>query len=112
MHTNSSRTLGIAVVAAALLADRADAQDGAREVIKPVSHSSWSSIGTPPVSVYNNLPGNPKNAVPGLPGVSFFATTGTTAFDRPFGTANGNWILTALSAQATTMDEVLLVNGA
>jgi hypothetical protein len=113
MHHRTSLTLRIAAVGGTLLAGHAGAQDADRGQGLPVPGvGSWSAFSAPAVSVYNNLPGHVKNAVPGLPGISFFATTGVTAFDRPFGTGNGRWILTALSAQATTMDEVLLVDGA
>jgi hypothetical protein len=48
-----------------------------------------------------------------MPGVNFDPGTSTTHFDRPFGSPNGNWILTALTdIVATTMDEIVLVNGA
>jgi hypothetical protein len=33
------------------------------------------------------------------------------SFDRPFGSPNGNWILSALTDLATTSDEVVIVNG-
>lgn len=44
--------------------------------------------------------------VPGLPGAHF------TGFDRPFGSPNGNWILSADTDLPTTTDELILVNGA
>lgn len=68
--------------------------------------------GSPLVTViYTNLPGDPTSDVPGLPGVHFGPGTGTTHFDRVFGSPNGNWALTADTDLPTTEDEVLLVNG-
>ena len=62
-------------------------------------------------AIYSNIPGHPTAAVPGLPGVEFDPGTGTTHFDRVFGSPNGNWILTALNNSATTAnDEMVLVN--
>jgi hypothetical protein len=59
--------------------------------------------------IFTNLPGDPSSAVPGLVGVSF--GPGTSGFDRPFGSPNGNWILSADTDLPTTEDEVILVNG-
>lgn len=113
MNQRPQLLLRIAVVGTALLSGSAPAQDDGRLQALPVPASSaWSAFGGPAVSVYNNVPGNAKNAVPGIPGMTFFFTTGTTAFDRPFGSANGHWILTALTSQASTLDEVLIVDGA
>jgi PKD repeat protein len=62
-------------------------------------------------AIYSNIPGHPTAAVPGLPGVEFDPGTGTTHFDRVFGSPNGNWILTALNNSASTAnDEMVLVN--
>jgi len=95
-----------------MLASQAFAQDQARDQGLPVQQAAWSTLTNPAVNIYNNIPGQPNNAVPGLPGIFFDVGTGTTHFDRPFASANGNWILTALTEQVTTIDEVLLVNGA
>ena len=62
--------------------------------------------------IFTNLPGDPSSEVPGLPGVHFGPGTGSTHFDRPFGSPNGNWILSADTDLPTTEDEVILVNGA
>lgn len=68
--------------------------------------------GSPLVTViYTNLPGDPTSDVPGLPGAHFGPGTGTTHFDRVFGSPNGNWALTADTDLPTTEDEILLVNG-
>lgn len=62
-------------------------------------------------AIYSNISGHPTAAVPGLPGVEFDPGTGTTHFDRVFGSPNGNWILTALNNSASTSnDEMVLVN--
>ncbi len=59
---------------------------------------------------YTNISGDPSAAVPGMPGVFFDPGTSTTHFDRVYGSANGHWALTALTDQATTLDEILLVD--
>lgn len=62
-------------------------------------------------AIYSNIPGHPTAAVPGLPGIEFDPGTGTTHFDRVFGSPNGNWVLTALNNSASTAnDEMVLVN--
>lgn len=55
--------------------------------------------------VFTDFVGDPTSAVPGLPGATF------QSFDRPFGSPNGNWILSADTDLATTQDEIVLVNG-
>ncbi len=60
--------------------------------------------------LHTSIPGSPTAAVPGLPGVEFSGTS--VAFDRPFGSANGHWILRARSNAATGADTLLLVDGA
>ncbi len=65
----------------------------------------------PVAVIHTNLPGHPTAAVPGHPGIEFGPGTGTTHFDRPFGSPNGNWILSADTTYPTTEDEVILVNG-
>lgn len=63
-------------------------------------------------TVYCNIPGEPNAVVPGLPGFLFEPGTGTTHFDRPFSSPNGNWILTANTDDpSATNDEILIVNG-
>ncbi|MEZ5974087.1 MAG: hypothetical protein R3E96_04345 [Planctomycetota bacterium] len=64
-----------------------------------------------PVVIYTNVPGYTQSMVPGL-GVAFKPGTGTTNFDRVYGSPNGNWILTALADLATTDDECILVGNA
>ena len=60
--------------------------------------------------VFTNIAGQPTADVPGLPGVHFQAGTGTTHFDRVFGSPQGSRIVSALTDRATTQDEVILVN--
>lgn len=60
--------------------------------------------------IYTNLAGDPTADVPGLPGAHFQPGTGTTHFDRPFGSPNGHWILSADTDLPTTEDEVVLVD--
>lgn len=60
--------------------------------------------------VFTNIAGQASANVPGLPGVQFQAGTGTTHFDRVFGSPNGQWIVSALTDRATTQDEIILVN--
>ncbi|GMU67198.1 MAG: hypothetical protein AMXMBFR36_34720 [Acidobacteriota bacterium] len=70
--------------------------------------TSW-----PPGTVrplYTNLPGDPTADVPGLPGVHFGPGTGTTHFDRIFGSPNGHWAIVADTDLATTEDEILFVD--
>jgi hypothetical protein len=70
-------------------------------------------LGTIPTSViFTNLPGDPTAQVPGHPGIEFGPGTGSTHFDRPYGSPNGTWILSADTTYPTTEDEVILVNGA
>ncbi len=62
-------------------------------------------------SIYNNVPGQPNSLVPGLGGVSWDPGTGTSDFDRVFGSGNGNWALTGFADLGSGEDEVLIVNG-
>lgn len=56
--------------------------------------------------IFTDLAGDPTAAVPGFAGDQF------SSFDRPYGSPNGNWIMSADTDRATTNDEALLVNGA
>ncbi|MEM9555478.1 MAG: hypothetical protein AAGC60_14575 [Acidobacteriota bacterium] len=60
--------------------------------------------------IFTNLAGDPSSAVPGLPGASFQPGTGTTQFDRVFGSPSGLWILTADTDRPAGTDEVLVVD--
>lgn len=56
--------------------------------------------------IHTDIPGDPSAAVPGLAGTSF------QGFDRPFGSPNGHWILSADTDLATSEDEIILVDDA
>lgn len=58
-----------------------------------------------------NIPGLPQAEINGLPGVFFDPGTGSSDFDRVYGSPNGNWIVTAFADLATSEDEMVLVNG-
>lgn len=58
-----------------------------------------------------NIPGVPQAEINGLPGVFFDPGTGSTDFDRVYGSPNGNWILSAFADLDFSEDELLLVNG-
>lgn len=74
-----------------------------------VDYVSSTSIAT---TVFSNIPGHPTAAVPGYVGLEFDPGTGSSQFDRPYGSPNGNWVLTALTNDpSTSNDEVLLLNG-
>ena len=60
--------------------------------------------------VFTNIVGQPTADVPGLPGAHFQPGTGSTHFDRVFGSKEGQWILSALTDRPTTQDEIILVN--
>ena len=60
-------------------------------------------------AIYTNIPGDKSSQVPGLPGVFF--DPGSSDFDRPYGSPNGTWAITANADLSTTMDELLIVRG-
>jgi hypothetical protein len=60
--------------------------------------------------LYTNLPGDPTADVPGLPGAHFQPGTGTTHFDRIFGSPGGHWAIVADTDLATTEDEILFAD--
>ncbi len=62
-------------------------------------------------TIYTNIPGDPSAEVPGYPGVYFQPGTGTAHFDRPYGSPNGHWILSALNDQGTSIDEMVIADG-
>jgi len=78
------------------------------------AHPQQTPLAQGPIAItaiYSNIPGHVTAAVPGLPGVEFDPGTGTTHFDRVFGSPNGNWVLTALNnSPSTANDEMVLVN--
>ncbi|MFZ0546578.1 MAG: PKD domain-containing protein [Candidatus Promineifilaceae bacterium] len=77
---------------------------------KPAATSPEAGGTLPNTTLYTNIPGEPSADVPGYPGVHFGPGTGTTHFDRIFGSPNGNWIFSADTDNPTTNDEVVLVN--
>jgi hypothetical protein len=82
---------------------------------KPLNAPTYSKAlcpGCDVTTLFTNIAGQSTAEVPGLPGVSFGPGTGTTHFDRIYGSPNGNWILSALTDLPSTSDEVVLVNGA
>jgi hypothetical protein len=112
-------TTGVALLAIAAFAVRVQpvhAQDRAEagEARRPAKTApleignSWPPGGAQPL--YTNLPGDPTADVPGMPGVHFGPGTGTTHFDRVFGSRLGSWAIVADTDLATTEDEILLVD--
>lgn len=99
-----------------ICAANAVAQDstGVTTTTKPGgSHTHTPLATSSPTTIFSNIPGHPTAQVPGIPGLQFDPGTGTTHFDRPFCSPNGNWIVTALTDSATaTTDELVIVNGA
>jgi hypothetical protein len=65
------------------------------------------------VIVHVNSPGHPTNLVPGL-GIPFRAGgTGTSAFERPWTSSNGQHLaINVVASSSTTDDDVLLLDGA
>jgi hypothetical protein len=108
------RSLHVSVLALCLLAAMAmpaaaqDSEDGAAP--RATGKTPTRGPGFPITVIYTNIPGDPSSAVPGMPGIFFEPGTGTTHFDRVYGSRNGNWILGANNDQATTVDEMILVN--
>ena len=93
------------------LAVSSAAQDGvpippnaAAASVSGVSTQAASSAGRIAV-VYTDIVGSPTSAVPGFPGASF------SSFDRPFGSPNGNWIISTDTDLPTTEDETVVANG-
>jgi len=103
-HPHSVLRGGLALVLAAAVLFSAAAPQ--------FSAARGSGPGLPVTTIYTNIPGELTANVPGYPGVHFGPGTGTTHFDRIFGSPNGNWILTADTDIAnTSADEVLIANG-
>jgi hypothetical protein len=117
MHT---RKLSNVTLAALALGGFALAQDGSNDRL-PTRLPTPAQLGTQPQSlapiapaqvVFTSITGSPTAAVPGIAGLNFPNTSGHTApFDRPFGSANGHWILSADSDAPTTSDDLLIVDG-
>lgn len=63
-----------------------------------------SAVAALPVAIFSEIATSPTSEVPGMPGARF------QAFDRPFGSPNGqHWVITADTDLATAMDEVVIV---
>ncbi len=76
-----------------------------------VSPSSQAASATTSQLLLSSIPGLPESMVPGLPGIVFEPMTGSSGFDRVYGSPNGNWIITGTVNLPTSDNEVLLVNG-
>jgi hypothetical protein len=90
-----------------------DAPDGTVAGVAAPGGGVRKALGAPfPTRiVFTNIAGHPTAQVPGLPGVEFQPGNVTTAFDRPFGGADGgNWIMVAQTNQAATQNEIVLRN--
>lgn len=103
------------LLAAVLAAGTASAQDASDGTVAGVAAPAGvqKTLGAPfPLRiVFTNLAGHPTAQVPGLAGVEFQPGGVTTAFDRPFGSANnGNWIMRAQTNQAAALNEIVLRN--
>jgi hypothetical protein len=102
------------------LAGAALAQDGSNDriavsplnvPIQPITTVQNSSGGVQ--TLFTSITASPTSDVPGITGLKFQNTAGhTSPFDKPFGSANGNWIMAADSDGVSTADDLLLVNGA
>jgi hypothetical protein len=114
--TTKQRTHRLALLGTlAALGAAAAAQDSHEsEAVAPPPSAGTSIAPRTAVSatvrtIFSSVAGSPTADVPGYPGVHFTGTT--TAFDRPFGTANGHWIITGDTDAATTADDFLLLDG-
>lgn len=106
------RKIALALSGAILTAIPAFAQDDTSQPplsVKPVQTNApiqKSSTSNSVTTVHSTFAGHPTALIPGFPGFQF------EAFDRVFGSPNGNWILGATSDDpSTTNDEVIVVNG-
>lgn len=100
------RRLGIVLTLAALGAPLF-AQDAATAHSQPMTRVTQATSAYPVRVLFTDLPGLASAQVPGLAAGTIFTT-----FDRPFGSPNGHWVLTALTNLPSTEDEVVLVDGA
>ena len=110
---NAIRTSLLGAMAAFLCAMPAMAQDvegdsqPSAEFRAAAAAAAKSTRGAPfdVTVIHTDVVGHPTAAVPGFPAAQF------SSFDRPYGSPNGNWILTADTDLATTADELIMVNG-
>jgi hypothetical protein len=118
--TSSARSLRVAAAAAALSAlahaqdalstDPMDSDAAPRAVAGPGPIDSAAALRALNASVlYSSVATSVSSDVPGIPGVKFSGTT--AAFQRPYGTKGGRWLLKADTNAATSADDVLLVDG-
>ncbi|MCY3003401.1 MAG: hypothetical protein NTV21_16525 [Planctomycetota bacterium] len=114
-----SRKLSNVTLAALALGGFALAQDGSNDRLPPrlptptVLGSQTQTllpVGSVQV-IHTSITGSPTAVVPGIPGLTFPNTSGHLGpFDRPFGSANGHWIIAADSDAPTTADDLLLLD--
>jgi len=111
MKPQQSVPLGVSLVVLLLLGSpvlRAQDSDRAGIARTPAKTQVLGVGSTAPVEVlYTNLPGDPTADVPGLAGVHFEPGTGTAHFDRPYGSSNGHWAITANTDLPATENEIL-----
>ena len=96
------------------------AQDGTPAPSRPLAPtptvalppSTQAASSTTAELLLSSIPGLPESMVPGLPGIVFEPMTGSSGFDRVYGSPNGNWIITGTVNLPTSDNEVILVNGA
>ena len=103
-----ARALGLVVSLAVAVGPHAQEGVSTGAAMPPPADVVGPTI--PIAVIHTNLPGDPTAQVPGHPGIEFGPGTGTTHFDRPYGSPNGNWILSADTTYPTAEDEVILVN--
>ena len=101
------RTVFVVLSCLALFAPGATAQDSLAETNPgPVASDGTMAPPYDVTVIFTDLAGDPTAAVPGFAGTQF------SSFDRPYGSPNGNWIMSADTDRPTGTDEALMVNGA
>jgi hypothetical protein len=109
---SNPRGIFVALSFCVLCASLATAQDGNEAIVispaEAAAAAAKSDMAAPfdVTVIFTDIAGHPTAAVPGYPGVQF------SSFDRPYGSPNGNWIMSSDTDRATGTDEALLVNGA
>lgn len=85
---------------------------GATASVAPQASAGQSFATIGPNLLYSSITAHASSDVPGIGGLKFQNTAGHTApFDKPFGSANGNYIIAADSDAASTADDLLMANG-
>ncbi len=123
--SNRFHFLPLACLAAAPVFGQDAVQAGAHNAATSVAAPGTRSAQTPGgilaatsspgrvVSLFTNIATSPTSDVPGLPGTKFTPGSGAANFDRPWVSPNGaHWAIRADTPLATTMDSVLIVDGA